>query len=46
MVFADDVAVERKFKGETSHVSKRVMETWINETLTDAYHLEIPGILM
>ena len=27
-------------------MSSRVLETWINETLTDAYHLDIPGVLM
>lgn len=26
-------------------MSNRALETWINETLTDAYHLEIPGVL-
>ena len=26
-------------------MSNRVLEAWINETLTDAYHLEIPGVL-
>ena len=45
MVFPNDVKVEKKFKGDTAHVSNRVLETWINETLTDAYHLEIPGVL-
>ena len=38
--------LEHKFKGETSSVSSKVLETWINETLTDAYHLDIPGVLM
>ena len=46
MVLATDVKLEKKFKGDKpSNVSARVMETWINETLTDAYHLEIPGVL-
>ena len=45
MVFANDVKLEKKFKGEKSQVSNRVLETWINETLTDAFHLEIPGVL-
>ena len=46
LVFPNDVKLEHKFKGETSSVSNRVLETWINETLTDAYHLDIPGVLM
>ena len=45
LVFANDVKLEHKFKGDTSSVSNRVLETWINETLTDAYHLDIPGVL-
>jgi hypothetical protein len=28
--------VDKKFKGETSTVNGRVMETWVNETLKDA----------
>lgn len=27
-------------------LSSRVIETWLNETLTDAGHLEIPGVLL
>ena len=38
--------LEHKLKGETTSVSSKVLETWINETLTDAYHLDIPGVLM
>lgn len=45
MVFPNDVKLEHKFKGDSAQVSNRVLETWINETLTDAYHLEIPGVL-
>ena len=45
MVFPNDVKLEKKFKGDKSQVSNRVLETWINETLTDAFHLEIPGVL-
>ena len=46
MNFPNDVKLEHKFKGETSSVSNKVLETWINETLMDAYHLDIPGVLM
>ena len=42
--FPNDVKLEKKFKGD-GQVSNRVLETWINETLTDAFHLEIPGVL-
>ena len=46
MAFAEHVKVEHKFKGEGSNISNKVMETWINETLEDAYHMEIPGVIM
>lgn len=37
---------EKGFRGETSTVNNRVLETWINETLQDAQHLDIPGIIL
>ena len=46
LVFADDVKVEKKIGQTSAQVSNRALETWINETLTDAYHLEIPGVLI
>ena len=30
----------------TKSMNPKVLETWINETLTDAEHLEIPGLLL
>jgi hypothetical protein len=27
-------------------MSPKVLETWINETLQDAEHLDIPGVLL
>ena len=27
-------------------LNARVIETWINETLTDAEHLDIPGVIL
>lgn len=27
-------------------ISSKVMETWINETLADAEHLDIPGVIL
>lgn len=30
----------------TSGVNSKVMETWINETLADAEHLDIPGVIL
>ena len=35
-----------KNKVTQSHMSSKVIETWINDTLTDAGHLEIPGIVV
>ena len=45
-VFPNDVKVEKKIKQADTNVSSRALETWINETLTDAYHLEIPGVIV
>ena len=42
MIFPEDVKIDKKIKGE---ISMRAIETWINETLTDAHHLEIPGVV-
>lgn len=33
-------------KVSESKISSRVIEAWLNETLTDAGHLEIPGVLL
>ena len=44
--FADHQKTEKRFKGETSVVSNRILETWINETLLDAEHLDIPGVVV
>jgi len=35
-----------KNKQVQSHLSSRVLETWINETLLDASHLDIPGVIL
>ena len=35
-----------KNKIAKSHLSSKVIETWINETLLDATHLDIPGVLL
>ncbi len=43
--FPDDVKVDKKIGASVAQVSNRALETWINETLTDAHHLEIPGVL-
>jgi len=29
-----------------TRMSSKVIETWINDTLRDAGHLEIPGVIM
>ena len=31
---------------EASLVSNKVMETWLNQTLTEAEHLDIPGVIL
>lgn len=35
----------KKSKGIAA-MSSKVLETWINETLADAEHLDIPGVLL
>ena len=44
-VFPDHQKLDKSFKGETSTVSNTVLETWLNETLQDAQHLDIPGVI-
>ena len=43
MVFPDDVKLEKTVKGD---ISTRAIEMWINDTLMEAYHLEIPGVVV
>jgi hypothetical protein len=33
-------------KDSTLRLNPKVIETWINETLLDAEHLEIPGVVL
>lgn len=42
------LALQKKFKSKKEGVkmSPKVLETWINETLQDAEHLDIPGVLL
>jgi len=37
-----------RFKSQDKQVqmSSKVLETWINETLQDAEHLDIPGVIL
>ena len=35
-----------KLKNQPATLNSSVMEAWINETLKDAEHLEIPGIIV
>jgi hypothetical protein len=44
-------ALNKKFSSTTSKsdpvkMSPKVLETWINETLQDAEHLDIPGVIL
>ena len=42
------IALQKKFKSKKEGVkmSPKVLETWINETLQDAEHLDIPGVIL
>ena len=45
------VAVKKKLRGSSKpsggvNMSPKVLETWINETLLDAEHLDIPGVIL
>lgn len=46
------VALKAKFRGSSKPagggvtMSPKVLETWINETLQDAEHLDIPGVIL
>ena len=31
---------------EIHGITAKVMETWINETLADAEHLDVPGVIL
>ena len=33
-------------KTEKSKMNPRVLDTWINETLQDAEHMDIPGVIL
>ena len=35
-----------QFKDNTLRLNSKVIETWINETLKDAEHLDIPGVVL
>jgi len=36
----------KRAKEEVVRLNPKVVETWINETLSDAEHLEIPGVIL
>ena len=46
------VVVKSKLRGSSKpaggglNMSPKVLETWINETLQDAEHLDIPGVIL
>ena len=35
-----------QMKNSGSTLNQRIIEAWINETLKDAEHLEIPGVIL
>ena len=40
-------SASKKDRGDSSvKMSPKVLETWINETLQDAEHLDIPGVIL
>ena len=41
----DDAAINRKVL-EAYGVTAKVMEQWLNDTLSDAQHLDIPGVIL
>lgn len=45
-VFSEDVKPDRSFAGETSQITSKVVENWINQTLSDAEHLDIPSVIL
>jgi len=48
----DDSAIQEYVEQQQAHnpvthgITSKVMETWINETLQDAEHLDIPGVIL
>lgn len=45
-VFKDDVRPDKQFNTSSSNISSKVIENWINSTLTDAEHLDIPSVIL
>lgn len=41
-----DVKPDKKFKSTEKVPSAKVLENWINQTLTDAEHLDIPSVIL
>ena len=44
--FQDRVAEIMQMRNTGNVLNARVIETWINETLADAEHLDIPGVIL
>lgn len=42
----EDVKPEKAFQGVSSKISSKVIENWINSTLADAEHLDIPSVIL
>mgnify|MGYP006893256872 CR=1 FL=1 len=38
--------IKKNAINEASSISNKVMETWLNQTLSEAEHLDIPGIIV
>jgi hypothetical protein len=52
LLLVDNLSFEARIKDltnvkdQSSKLNPKVIETWINETLLDAEHLDIPGIVL
>lgn len=46
LVFPDDTKVEHTMKTVQTKMSPKVIENWINATLVDAEHLDIPSVIL
>ena len=45
-MFTDDVKPEKNLHSLSQNISSKVIENWINSTLSDAEHLEIPSVIL
>lgn len=46
LVFKNDVATTKKLLTNSKNIPSKVLESWINQTLQDAEHLDIPHVIL